>query len=201
MKNKLIAVALFVLGLGYTAVHAQTQKIGYVDSGAISEKLPEVKQATAQLTEFQKVKENEFRKEYESFQQQVEDYQKNAPNMEPAMRASKEKELQAKEEQLQIRRDNIQTDLQKRQLQVFEPIEKRIQDAIVQVANENGYAYVLRKEALLHFPPADDISELVTKKLLATAPKTDNTQKPAGAANNQTGSNAPATTTNTPKKK
>jgi hypothetical protein len=97
---------------------------------------------------------------------------------------------------------NIQTDLQKRQQQVFEPIEKRIQEAIVQVANENGYAYVLRKEALLHFPPADDISELVTKKLLATAPKTDpNAQKPAGSATNQTGSNTPATTTNTPKKK
>lgn len=201
MKNKLIAAALFVLGLGYTTVNAQTQKIGYVDSGSISEKLPEVKQATAQLTEFQKVKEAEFRKQYEAFQQQVKDYQENAEKMEPAMRASKEKELGAKEEQLQLVQSNIQTDLQKRQQQVFDPIEKRIQEAIVQVANENGYAYVLRKEALLHFPPADDISELVTKKLLATAPKTDvTTQKPAGAANNQTGSTTPANTT-TPKKK
>ena len=112
--------------------------------------------------------------------------------MEAGMRASKERELQAKEEQLQLKQTNIQADLQKRQQQVFDPIEKRIQEAIVQVANENGYAYVLRKEALLHFPPADDISELVTKKLLASAPKTDNAPKPAGAGSNQTGSNTPA---------
>jgi outer membrane protein len=201
MKNKLIAAALFVLGLGYTAVNAQTQKIGYVDSGSISEKLPEVKQATAQLTEFQKVKEAEFRKEAELFQQQVADYTKNAEGMEAGMRAAKERELQAKEEQLQLKQTNIQADLQKRQQQVFDPIEKRIQEAITQVANENGYAYILRKEALLHFSAADDISELVTKKLLASAPKTDaTTQKPAGAANNQTGSNTPTNTT-APKKK
>jgi len=199
MKNKLIAAALFLFGLGCTAVNAQTQKIGYVDSRAVSDKLPEVKQAYAQLGEFQKVKENDLRKEAEAFQVQVADYQKTAETMEAAMRASKERELQAKEEQLQLKQTNAQADIQKRQQQIFEPIEKRIQEAITQVAAENGYTYILAREVLLHFPAGDDISELVTKKLLASSPKTDaTTQKPAGSTTNQTGSNTPA---NTPKKK
>lgn len=203
MKNKLIAVALFVLGLGCTAVSAQTQKIGYVDSRAVSDKLPEVKQAYAQLGEFQKVKETELRKDAEAFQKEVEAYEKGAATMEAGMRDAKGRELQAKQEQLQLKQTNAQADIQKRQQQIFEPIEKRIQDAITQVATENGYAYVLAKDVLLHSPAGDDISELVTKKLLASAPKMDaTTQKPAGSATNQTGSNTntPANT-NAPKKK
>lgn len=201
MKNKLIVAALFILGLGCTAVSAQTVKIGYVDSRAVSEKLPEVKQAYAQLGEFQKVKENDLRKEAEAFQAQVADYQKSAEGMDAGLRSAKERELQAKQEQIQLKESNAQADIQKRQQQIFEPIEKRIQEAIKQVANENGYTYIFAKEVLLHFPASDDISEMVTKKLLASAPKVDaNTQKPAGAAttpNNQTGS----TTPNAPKKK
>ena len=202
MKNNFIVAALFILGLGCTAASAQTVKIGYVDSRSVSEKLPEVKQAYAQLGEFQKVKENDLRKEAEAFQTQVADYQKQAEGMDATMRSAKERELQAKQEQLQLKESNAQADIQKRQQQIFEPIEKRIQEAIHQVANENGYTHVFAKEVLLHFPPSDDISELVTKKLLASAPKVEaNPQKPAGAAttpSNQTGSNAPA---NTPKKK
>jgi outer membrane protein len=201
MKNKLIVAALFILGLGCTAVSAQTLKIGIVDSRAVSEKLPEVKQAYAQLGEFQKVKENDLRKEAEAFQTQVADYQKNAEGMDAGMRSAKERELQAKQEQIQLKESNAQADIQKRQQQIFDPIEKRIQEAIHQVANENGYTHVFAKEVLLHSPTGDDISELVTKKLLASAPKVDtNAQKPAGAATtpNQTGSNAPATS---PKKK
>jgi outer membrane protein len=177
--------------------NAQTAvKIGYVDSRAVSDKLPEVKQAYAQLTEFQKQKQNELQKEEEAFQKQVEDYQKALETMEPAMRSSKERELQAKQEQLQLRATNAQADIQKRQQTIFDPIEKRIQEAITQVANENGYTYVLAKEVLLHSPAGDDISELVAKKLIANAPTSTNTQKPAGATTPQ----QKPTNTSAPKK-
>jgi outer membrane protein len=200
MKNqmRILFALLFILGVGGVANAQTAVKIGYVDSRAVSDKLPEVKQAYAQLTEFQKQKQNELQKEEEAFQKQVEDYQKTAETLDNAMRASKERELQAKQEQLQLRATNAQADIQKRQQTIFDPIEKRIQEAITQVANENGYTYVLTKEVLLHSPAGDDISELVTKKLLASAPtSTNNTQKPAGATSNQ---QKPAANTSAPKK-
>jgi outer membrane protein len=171
MKNKLIIIALFIIGLGTNAVYAQTPKIGYVDSRAVSDKLPEVKQAYAQLNEFSKQKENELRKEAEAFQAKVEEFEKGAQGMAQELATAKQRELQSLQEQLQIKQTNAQADVQKRQQQIFDPIEKRIQEAITQVANENGYTYVFAKEVLLHSPAGDDISELVTKKLLASAPK------------------------------
>jgi outer membrane protein len=188
MKNqmRILFALLFILGVGGVANAQTAVKIGYVDSRAVSDKLPEVKQAYAQLTEFQKQKQNELQREEEAFQKEVEKYQQDGTNMDNAMRASKERELQAKQEQLQLKATNAQADIQKRQQTIFDPIEKRIQEAITQVANENGYTYVLAKEVLLHSPAGDDISELVTKKLLASAPtSTNNTQKPAGATPSQ----------------
>ncbi|MDO1448812.1 OmpH family outer membrane protein [Rhodocytophaga aerolata] len=198
MKNQMrILIALFfIFGIGSIANAQTAVKIGYVDSRAVSDKLPEVKQAYAQLSEFQKQKQNELQKEEEAFQKEVEKYQQDGQGMDAAMRASKERELQAKNEQLQLKATNAQADIQKRQQTIFDPIEKRIQEAITAVANENGYTYVLAKEVLLHSPAGDDISDLVAKKLLASSPTSNNNQKPAGAtttpANNQKPANTPA---------
>lgn len=197
---RILIALLFILGVGST-VHAQTTaKIGYVDSRAVSDKLPEVKQAYAQLTEYQKQKQNELQKEEADFQKQVEDYQKIETTMEEGMRSAKQRELQAKQEQLQLKATNAQADIQKRQQAIFDPIEKRIQQAITQVATENGYTYVLAKEVLLHSPAGDDISELVAKKLIANAPAaTPNAQKPAATGTNQTGAaNQSGSNTTTP---
>lgn len=195
MKNKLLIVALFILGLGSTFVQAQTTpKLGYVDSRAVSDKLPEVKQAYSVLSDFSKAKENELRKEAEAFQKRVEQFEKDAQTMDQKMVTAKERELQAQQEQLQLRQSTAQTEIQNKQKQIFDPIEKRIQDAISQVATENGYTYIFAKEVLLHSPSGDDISDLVVKKLLASAPKQPAAeQKPAAGSSTQS--------TNTPPKK
>lgn len=170
-----------ILGLGCTMANAQNMKIGYVDSRAVSDKLPEVKQAYAQLGEFQKAKEAELKKDAEAFQKLVDEYSKEAEAMEATMRSARERELQAKQEQLQLKETNARADIQKRQQTIFDPIEKRIQEAIKTVAGENGYTYILAKEVLLHYPAGEDISEKVTQKLLASAPKANNAPKPAGS--------------------
>ena len=45
------------------------------------------------------------------------------------------------------------------------PIQKKLQGAIEDVAKENGYTYVLPREALIVMPPSSDIGPLVRKKL------------------------------------
>ena len=182
---RILFAFLFILVAGSVANAQTAVKIGYVDSRAVSDKLPEVKQAYAQLTEFQKQKQNELQRDEEAFQKEVEKFQQDGQTMDQAMQASKQRELQAKQEQLQLKATNAQADIQKRQQTIFDPIEKRIQEAITQVANENGYTYVLTKEVLLHSPAGDDISDMVAKKLLASSPTTNNAQKPAGATTTQ----------------
>jgi outer membrane protein len=45
------------------------------------------------------------------------------------------------------------------------PIQKKAVETVQAVAKENGYTYVLSKEALLVSPPAEDLLPLVKKKL------------------------------------
>ncbi len=181
MRNKLI-IALFIL-FGCSLTQAQNLKIGYVDSRGVSEQLPEVKAAYTQLGEFQKKKQQELQKKAEDFRKKVTDAEQQAASMSEQMRAAKQRELEANQEQLQIEQNSMQTEVANREKQLFEPIEKRIQAAITEVANENGYTYVLAKEVLLHSPAGEDISSLVVKKLLASAPKTNT------PVNNTTGAN------------
>jgi len=54
---------------------------------------------------------------------------------------------------------------QQKQQELIEPIRKKAVETIQNVAKENGYGYVLTKEALLSSPPADDLLPLVKKKL------------------------------------
>jgi outer membrane protein len=54
---------------------------------------------------------------------------------------------------------------QQKQQELITPIQKKALEAVQAVAKENGYAYVLSKEALLVSPPAEDILPLVKKKL------------------------------------
>jgi len=176
-------IALFIL-FGCSLTQAQNLKIGYVDSRGVSEQLPEVKAAYTQLGEFQKKKQQELQKKAEDFRQKVQQAEQDAANMTDQMKAAKQRELEAGQEQLQIEQNSMQTEVANREKQLFEPIEKRIQSAITEVANENGYTYVLAKEVLLHFPAGEDISSLVVKKLLANAPKTNT------PVNNTTGANA-----------
>lgn len=192
--------ALFIL-FGCSLTQAQNLKIGYVDSRGVSEQLPEVKAAYTQLGEFQKKKQQELQKKAEDFRLKVQNAEKEATTWTEQMRAAKQRELEANQEQLQIEQNSVQTEVANREKTLFEPIEKRIQEAITQVATENGYTYVFAKEVLLHFPKGEDISNLVVQKLLTSAPKNtpaNNTSASQGAASTTSGTGTkPATGTGT----
>jgi outer membrane protein len=199
MRNKLMT-ALFIL-FGCSLTQAQNLKIGYVDSRGVSEQLPEVKAAYTQLGEFQKKKQQELQKKAEDFRLKVQNAEKEASTWTEQMRAAKQRELEANQEQLQIEQNSVQTEVANREKTLFEPIEKRIQEAITQVATENGYTYVFAKEVLLHFPKGEDISSMVVQKLLASAPKNtpaNNTSASQGAPSTNSGTGTkPATGTAT----
>ena len=55
--------------------------------------------------------------------------------------------------------------MQQKQAQMYQPIYKKVSDAINAVAKEKGYGYVLTSEALIVAPPADDLLPAVAAKL------------------------------------
>ncbi|MGC4035317.1 MAG: OmpH family outer membrane protein [Chitinophagaceae bacterium] len=68
--------------------------------------------------------------------------------------------------------------MQQKQAQMYQPIYKKVSDAINAVAKEKGYAYVFQSEVLLVAPPSDDITLLVATKLGIKVPGAPAATKP-----------------------
>lgn len=193
MKKSFVCIASLLLALAGTFAQAQNLKLGFVDSQAVLEKLDEVKAANNTLQGFASVKEKELQKDAEDLRRRIGVYTDGQKDMSDQMRAATEKELQAAQEKLQIKQQGMQTEIATKEKQLFEPIQKRIQETIKQVATEGTYTYVFDKQVLFHYPAADDLSETVVKKLQAS--------KPAAATTTMPKPPAPNTPAPAPKKK
>ncbi len=178
MKKSFVCIASLLLALAGNFAQAQSLKLGFVDSQAVLEKLDEVKAANNTLQGFASVKEKELQKDAEDLRRRIGVYQEGQKDMSEQMRGATEKELQAAQEKLQIKQQGMQTEIATKEKQLFEPIQKRIQETIKQVAAEGTYTYVFDKQVLFHYPAGDDLSETVVKKLQANKPAAATTPKP-----------------------
>lgn len=186
MKTKffasLIAAIMFV---GITA-NAQ-QKIGYTNVDFILNNLPDAKDIETKLKTEKAQYDKLLQDKVADFQKKYEDYQKNAPTMSPVIKADREKELTNQNNAIQEFQQNSEGALQQKQQQLLAPVLDKIDKTIKDVAKENGYTYVFNTDAgpgttpiLLVAPDADNISDLVFKKLGVTPPaKTAATTAPA----------------------
>ncbi len=166
MKKIVSIIALAsVLMIATNHVEAQS-KIGYVSLGELIQAMPESKKADTAYNEYQN-----------ALQQQLAEYQ-NEYYEKDSLLKSKDT-LKYTKAQLEVKRRDLnelilklqgfnqqaQQQLQQKQQELLAPIQKKATDAIQTVAKENGYTYVLSKEALFVSPAADDLSPLVKKKL------------------------------------
>jgi outer membrane protein len=159
-----IAVA-FVTMLTTNYANAQT-KIGYISLGELISSMPESKKADTAF--------NDFRN---SLQQQLVEYQNEFYEQDSILKSRdtlkftkpqlevKKRNLIDLQIKLQGFNDQAQQQMQQKQQELLAPIQKKATEAIQTVAKENGYTYVLSKEALFASPAGDDLMPLVKKKL------------------------------------
>jgi len=179
------ALLIFAFGLIAVATNAQTQnasKVGYADVDYIFSQMPEFKQIDADLTTLQ----NQLKKNLEAkgaeFQRKVNEYSQNADKMLEAVRINTERELKQLQENLQKLQEDAQAEIQRKQNTLMEPVYAKVGKTIEEVAKENGFTFILNQQiggldVILYGDPANDISDLVLKKMGVTpAPAT--TTKP-----------------------
>ncbi len=180
MKNLLV---LFVFGMMAFSANAQNaSKVGYADVDYIFSQMPEFKQIDADLSTLQ----NQLKKNLETkgaeFQRKLTEYQQNADKMLDAVRQNTERELQQLQANLQKLQEDAQAEIQKKQNTLMEPVYAKVGKTIEEVAKENGFTFVLNQQiggldVILYGDPANDISDLVLKKMgITPAPAT--TTKP-----------------------
>ncbi|PLK46330.1 MULTISPECIES: OmpH family outer membrane protein [Emticicia] len=191
MKTKLFASLIAALMFVGITANAQ-QKIGYTNVDFILNNLPDAKDIETKLKTEKAQYDKLLQDKITDFQKKYEDYQKNQATMSPVIRADREKELTNQNNAIQEFQQNSETALQQKQQQLLAPVLDKIDKTIKEVAKESGYVYVFNTDAgpgttpiLLVAPDADNISDLVFKKLGVTPPAKQ-------AAGNTT--TAPATT-------
>lgn len=150
--------------LVFSALTLQAQKFGYLNSATLLQEMPEVKEAEANLETLQKQLQARGQKMLEDFQVKYADLERrhNEGGIAP-----KDLELEAqklKEEETNIAK--YEQDMQKQLLEkreaLLQPILDRVNAAIKEFAQQEGYTYIFDSSAgvLLY---ADETTDLTTK--------------------------------------
>ncbi len=165
--KKIVTIVAVVMGLvvAGNSVKAQS-KIGVISLQELIPTMPEYKKADTALNDYQNALGQQFDDMRREFSEQ--DSLLNSKDTLKYTKAQlelKKKNLSDMYIKLQGFQQQSQQMYQQKQQELIAPIQKKAVDAVNTVAKENGYGYVITKEALLVSPPADDLLPLVKKKL------------------------------------
>lgn len=179
MKMKYV-FTMAVVALSLTAALAQEakpQKIGTMNMEYILANVPEIKAIQSQLTTLQ----NQLQKQGQAKEQQYKEkyitYQMDGQNMTTIDRQKIEGELQAMEQDIQEFGATAQQKMQDKQIELMQPINKKIGEAMEAVVAEKGFTHVFNVGVpqagldILYFAdPSYDISNDVLLKMGVTPP-------------------------------
>lgn len=151
---------------------ANAQKIGYVNADEIIMLMPEASKLQADLEAYQKSLYQNANDKQVAFNDALQKFIKDSATMSASLKEVKRNDLQKQSMELNNQQQIIGQELDQKRQELALPIQKKLQEAIEVVAKENGYTYVVAREALIVVPEKDDLGPLVIKKLNLKAPAT-----------------------------
>lgn len=165
MKKVILTVIILAAGLFCNELSAQKAKFGHVDYAGIIAAMPEtdsaqvaVKQLKADLEAEAAVMQQEFQTKYEDFSQKQATYS-------PAVAKVKQKELEDMYERMQAFAEGAQSQIQAKQVELLEPVQNKVLDAIKEVAKAENYTYVFDVSTIAYSWDSTDLTEKVKAKL------------------------------------
>lgn len=161
---KFIGAALLVIGM---AQSVSAQKFGYINSAIILSEMPELKQAEAALEALQQ----QLQKKGQSMVEKLQtDYAAVQQKMERGELSPKDQETEAArlktmEEEVGKFEQDMMKQLQTKRDELLQPIYSKVNQAINDVAKENGFQFIFDQGVLLFAEESQNIGPLVKTKL------------------------------------
>ena len=150
---------IMIAGLGLNA-----QKLGHVNSQVIMQELPDYESARSELESFN----SDLTKELEMYQKLIvefaQDYEQNKNGMSEDTRKRKETDLMERQQNYEKKAYEAQTSLQQKEQELLQQIMIKVNSAVKEVAEKEGYDYIYEVSTLL-YAGGEDISDKVRKKL------------------------------------
>ncbi len=153
--KKMLFVA--VASLFATAAFAQNVTTGHVNTTELIQLMPAMDTVRTRLDEAQKEANETYTAMGEEFQSKLTTYQQKQASWTPAIKASKEKELQDIQARLQEFEQSIGQELQQMQQSLQAPIYQKVNEAIQKIAKDKKLAYVFDVNSVLYVDPAQSI--------------------------------------------
>lgn len=169
MKSSLFP--LFLIFLVFSGLSMAQVKIGYVDSDAIMDKLPDAQDAKQKLDAIVQEWQTELGKIENTWKTKYDDYEKRKLIMTDQTRAETEAELVKLEKQVADYREKkfgTNGEMFQKQDELMKPVQNKVFSAIKEVALDEDYDYVFDKSGdilLLYTKDKYDITSKVLNKL------------------------------------
>jgi outer membrane protein len=170
--KQFLTILLISAGIFGFSTTTNAQKIGYISADEIIQLMPEAATVQQQLDQYQQSLYQNAQDKQNAFNESLQKFLKDSSTMSPSLKEVKRGDLQKQQQELAGEQQKIQNDFEQKRQELSAPIQKKLQNAIEEVAKENGYTYVMPREALIVMPSTNDIGPLVIKKLGLKQPST-----------------------------
>lgn len=163
--KKLLTLGLIALCMSFSNLSNAQMKIGYISADEIMGSMPEAAKADSDLNKYQQALYEAAQLKQAELNDAVQKFYRDSATMSAQLKEVRRKDLQEKIQELSGEEQKIQNLLEQKKMELLQPIQKRLQAAIQEVARENGYTYVMYKESLIVYPTGDDLGGKVRLKL------------------------------------
>lgn len=151
--KKIILIAAAAL----MTLSASAQKFAHVNFNELIMLTPAADSARAQMAASQQEAQDTYKSMTDEFQTKYQQYQQKSATWTPAIRESKEKELQDIQTRIQDFDQSIQQELQQQQQQLMAPIQQKAMEVVEKLAKEGGYIYVFEKSSMLYVDDSQSV--------------------------------------------
>ena len=164
MKKMFVIALAAVVSL---SASAQTLKFAHVNFSELIQLMPESDSARVQIEAMNKETQETYQAMIEEFQNKYQQYEQKQASWTPAVKQSKEKELNDIQTRIQEFEQTAQQDLQQQQSRLMAPIYQKAQSIVNDIAKAGGYIYVFDSTAVLYIDAAQstDITAEARKAL------------------------------------
>ena len=165
--KRIVKISVFLLMVFGALNAAQAQKFGYVNSTAILAEMPEVKQMEANLEALQKQLQKKGQSMVEQLQQDYAAVQQKAASgdLSPKQQEEEAKKLEDQQAEIAKFEQDMVKQLQEKRNKELQPILEKVNQAITDVAKENGLQFIFDEGVILYADESMDVANLVKAKL------------------------------------
>jgi outer membrane protein len=161
--KKLIIFLMMILPLG---AFAQDVKIAFVKTQEVIMAMPEVSAMEKTMTELNEKYKTELKQMQEEYQKKYSDFVAQQDSLTENIKLRRMQEIQDIQERINNFVQVAEQDVQKKQQEMFTPIQQKVQATIKAVGDEKGYMYIIDPSVLLYIGTSGvDATPLVKSKL------------------------------------